>query len=164
MKKLLGLALCAVMMFSVGCLENGKNLSEESIEEIYTPYSMYNHRLDIEFETLMSDPAISANVNEMIVIMFRFRDKWQNEIERYLELMQSELDEDLWEMTEESQRRWEAYVESDLELTDRAYRHFYQGATIQRAYRAQYHYETYRARALHLITLYELLSADPNRV
>jgi len=163
MKKVLVLVLCLILVFLIACTnqQNGENSIDYEDSETY---SSELHPLDIEFEVAMSAPEVRANIVAIREVMTLFGNKWAEEMEQYLELMQSELDEDVWGLVAESQAKWESFVESDIAVLNQAYLKAYSNATITLAYRANNHYDRFRNRALHLIMLYEYLTADPNRI
>jgi len=163
MKKVLVLILCPILVLLIACTSSQNNESSLDLSVYETSFTEV-HRLDIEFKEVISDSEIRANLNAVRYYTGMFGDKWREEMVRYFELMRTELDENVWELVEESQRRWEVFVESDIAVLNQAYLHAYNNATITLTYSAHNHYERYRNRALHLIMLYELLTADPNRV
>jgi len=164
MKKALALILCSILVLLTACISMNNDENLISLLECYETSLSALHPLDVKFEAVMSDYEIRGNINAIRAFKTIYGDKWRDEMERYLELMQSELDEEAWELVAISQANWETFKWSDIDVLNQAYLHYYNNATITLLYRASNHYERFRNRALHLQMLYELLTADPNRV
>jgi len=130
---------------------------DTSVEEISLDR---RHPLDISLEETISNPEISGNISSMRAVMSRYGDKWHEEMEKYLELMESNLNAEYWELVAQSQERWLNFVESDDELIWRAYRQRFQGGSITIEISLSDRYNRYRSRALHLQMLYDYLMTE----
>ena len=132
------------------------------------------HPIDIECERafIESDERGDAHARSTI---WEYGDKWKEEMEKYLDLLTLELDENgvLWEVGFEqievarggfgfevavSQEKWEEFRISAERLDDFIRYQINHAGTMMSDYRAIFRYDTYRARALYLKSLYDFLT------
>ena len=109
------------------------------------------HPLDIEYEEALNNPGLRSDRD----IHREYIDKWSEEMERYLELMQSEFDEQLWEVIADSQNKWEDFTESDWDFRLQLSILFHGRGSILADFDAARRYHKYRDRALYLKERYE---------
>ena len=139
------------------CLAQSNQLINTSTEEFSLDW---RHPLDISYVETTSNPDISGNISAMREIMWIYGDKWREEMEQNLELMYSDLSAEHWALVAQSQERWLAFVESDVEIVSYAYRQRFQGGSITIEISLSDRYNRYRSRALHLQMLYDYLMTE----
>ena len=166
MKKCIICILCLVLLMACS------NSQEETPIEVTPPEIMpvalgedeprwpSPHPFDVEYE---EEWLAANNALEMQIVFYTYGNKWQEEMERYLQLMQYKLDEEKWELVSISQEKWRNFVWSDVEVLEVAYYNEFRGASLGRMSRARDHYNRHRERTLHLHMLYIFLMADPDR-
>jgi len=137
-----------------------RSIMESKVEElnkIVAESKQNKHPLEIEFEKEMK--TWSGNTSEGVEILCTNGDKWKDEMEKYYELLNEELDEDKKKWLESSQEKWEIYIEENEELGWQIFDQQYHGGTIIQILSAELYYNRYHDRALDLIQKYEELTS-----
>jgi len=130
--------------------------------------------LDLECEAAFLELDGRGRV-QLVETIWLYGNKWKAEMERYLDLLITELNENgvIWEvgfeqiekergglgwMAAEAQEAWEAYNASNAMFNDFIRGQINHGGTIMQNYRAGYRYDSYRSRALYIKSLYEFIT------
>ena len=163
--------------------ENDTDSLATAVYDYYSEWSIFHdvglhydtlEPLDIECEAAFMESDAKGRV-QLTGTIWEYGSKWQEEMERYLELLITELDENgvVWEIgfepieiarggqgriVSEAQEKWEAFNTSNSWLDDFIRDQINHGGTVMQDYRAGYRYDAYRTRALYLKSLYEFLT------
>ena len=130
--------------------------------------------LDIECQATFFEEGGGGRVH-VVMMISRYGDKWKEEMERYVDLLTTELEENgvIWEVgfeqievrrgglgwhVTEAQEAWAIYYNKNSDFDDFIRYQINHGGTVMSNYRAGYSYDAYRTRALYLQSLYEFLT------
>lgn len=117
------------------------------------------HQIDIEYEKEMSNPEVWTTA-EMTDTTIKCGDMWKAEMEKYLDLLMEELNDDKKKWVSQSQEKWEISTKDNEELSWQVYDQMHHGGSIMSNLAASIYYEKYRTRALYLKSLYDYLTVD----
>lgn len=130
----------------------------ESLNISLTESTQIKHPIQIEFENEME--TWSGNTAEGVNIIINYANRWNDEMEKYYDLLYLELDEDKKKWLESSQGKWEAYVIENEELGWQILDQQYHGGSIIKILAADLYYSRYHDRAIDLIQKYEEITLD----
>lgn len=175
------------IMFLVGCnqkeidvlekqVSDSNNTIESLNEDIKEMESKYQ-TLNSEFEEVSNELDIaladklpieqkyldeiynwSGVTSDAVEINDRYRQLWEDEINKYYDLIYKALDDDKKYLIVSSQEKWEESIQIDEELNWQWNYQLYDGGTTSYVLNADASYNMYRDRALSLIRIYGIVN------
>jgi len=127
------------------------------------------HPIDVEYSFAIYNPAAFFDGAELwctASVTWRqwyFSTKWNEEMNKYLDLLRERLSEEMWHYVEESQIQWEMFIGYNQNLTWQVYNKVFYGGSILQILEPAVYLESYRDRALFLRAAYDFLVSGGER-